>query len=173
MDFSIESAIDYIQSKIADFYGKRAELHQTYQEARQAVQIAHQENRMIPEAEDFLNSTIQLLNDHAELEQRLKPLADAFNVDTGLGFLPAVQTAILLVGGTVAAIGLATALYGFYDSYATNRQRRELIAQGLLPASAALNPSIFEQIGQMLGNAGVLILLGVGAWLIYTNVNER
>jgi hypothetical protein len=169
--FSLDSALDYIRSALQDFYDIRGTLQQDYQDARRFLQEANRQGQYINEASQLFQDTITLLTNHADLELKLKPLADAFGVYTGgLGIAPAVLLAVEIVGGAVAVIALASYIYGFFEHYMRMKTAKDLIQRGLLPAESIFEtPTLFQQISKVFTSGTGLLIVAVGGYLIYQN----
>jgi hypothetical protein len=165
---TIEAAIDYIQGKLTDFYDRRFEMQNIYDQARINLQDAYAQNRMIEDAKQSLADVLSALQDYNDLSDNLKPLASALNVETGMGFFPvAVTTAIYFMGGITAVILAAELLYNYYQKLQVQRVVVQQIKDGLLPASAGTKPSVVQQLTSMTGALGNLLLIGLGGLFLY------
>jgi hypothetical protein len=164
---TIEAAIDYIQGKLADFYNRRFEIQELYLTAQANLREAYAQGRFIDEARKSFDETIVMLNDYYDLSDRLKPLASAFEVETGLGLFPAVVvTAIWYLGGVAATITVAELLWGYYQRLDTQRVIIKAVKDGLLPANALTKPPATGPIQSMLDSLTMLALIVGGGYLL-------
>jgi len=164
---TIEAAIDYIQGKLADFYNRRFEMQNLYDQARANLQEAYAQGRLIDDAKASLADVLLALQDYNDLSDKLKPLASALNVETGLGFFPiAVTTAIYFMGGITAVILAAELLYNYYQKLQVQRVVVQQIKDGLLPASAGVKPSIAQQATTLTASLTTLAFVTIGGWLL-------
>lgn len=162
---SPQSAIEYVKSKLRDFYAQSAVFRQQLQTIGRLKQEAQKRNdqeslgKLIVAQEQ----TKALWQEQLALEDRLKPFADYFGIAT-LGVLP-----VFLVG---AALGTATLLYLHFEKIKTQQRSLELIAQGMMtPAEAdkILNPGLLSGlVGTGIG--GIVLPLGIvfGLYLFLT-----
>jgi hypothetical protein len=159
--FSYDSAVEYIRSKVADFYGKQDDLINDYQDAQYLLQEAYKKGIYIMEATEFLSNTIQLIDEHRYLREQLSPLTDLLGIGTGLGVAP-------VIGISVIAIVAAGLLYAFFDTYTRNKTIKQLIVEGLLPPGSILaEPSFVNQIKGLFTSAGGLAIILIGGYLLY------
>lgn len=164
---TIEAAIDYLQSKLQDFYDRRFEMDSLYQQARTNLQDAYAQVRLIEEAKNSLSEVIVIINDYNDLTDRLKPLASAFNVNTGLGVFPAiVMTAIWYLGGTAAAIAVAEILWSYYQRLDQQRVVVKAVKDGLLSPEILTRPKPPGPIENIASSLTMLLLVGIGGWLL-------
>jgi len=160
--FSYDAAIDYITTKVQDFYDKQSDLINDYQDAKYLLGEAYRQGILINEATEFLSNSIKLIDDHKYIREQLSPLAGALGVGTGLGQLP-------IIGISIVVIVAAGLLYAFFDTYTRNKTIKQLIIEGLLPPGSILaEPSFVNQIKGLFTSAGGLAIIIIGGYLIYT-----
>ena len=164
---SIDSAIGYVESKLGEFYRQGDVLVARLRAVTKLIQQAKETNdqeamgRLI-----VMQSQVKsLLQDQIQLEQTLKPFAQAFGVSTPqLGLFP-----LVLAG---AAVGVASMLYLHFEKIQNQKTALDLIAKGMLKpseAQAILEPGILAgMFGGGLGSMWVYLLLGGGAYLYFT-----
>ena len=166
---SIEAAIDYIRSKLQDFYNRRYEMTDLYQQARANLQEAYVQGRFIEDARQSYDEVLQVLYEHNQLSDKLHPLASAFDVNTGLGLAvpAAVWTAIYLVGGATAVILAAEMMYDYFQRLQVQAVKVRQIKEGLLPATALDRPGAIAELGGLTGNLVLLALVGIGGYMLW------
>ncbi len=168
---TIEAAINYIQSKIADFYNRRFEMTELYQQARANLQDAYQQGKFVEEARKSFDEVLQVRYDYDQLADKLRPLANAFNVETGLGAFPVVVwTAIQLAGGIASVILIAELLYAYYQRLEVQAVKVQQIKKGLLPPEAFEEGGVLKTLGTTAGNFALLGLVAIGGWLLFKSL---
>lgn len=165
---TIDSAVEYLQSKIQDFYGQRNVIKAQLKKIYDLQQLAHStgDDAAYGQLTTQLAQATQLLNDQLNLEDQLKPWADYFGFTTTpatLGILP-----IVLAG---AAVGVAAMLYLHYEKIQQQQQALDMVAKGMLSADQAqaiVNPGILTTLIGSGSMSLMLPLLGLGVlyfWL--------
>lgn len=162
---SIDSAAEYVRSRLRDFYAQNAILKNQLIAVSKLVGQARRNNdqealgRLIIAQEQAK----QLYNEQQALEDKLAPFADYFGVKPQLGVLPFV-----LAGVAVAA---ASMLYLHFEKIQNQTRALDLIAKGMLKpadAQAILNPSLFS-----VGGFGALLPLLFGGGVLYFFLTGR
>lgn len=171
---TIEAAIEYLKGVIADYYNKGPELQTLYQQARQNLYDAYNtgDSDIMTAAQDNLEGILQMIDDYNSTASQLAPIANYFNVDThGLGFAIALLPIIYAVGGVAVVIGLATAVYVFYQNYQLNRDKfnqvTQMVQQGQITPQEALqsgaltpSPGILSSLSGLASSGTGLLLVG-------------
>lgn len=160
---SVNSALDYVKSKLQDFYNQTWVLRDRLRAIAALKLEAQKRNDQATLGKLILatEQTKQLMNEQLALEQKLKPFADYFGVNYGslqLGFVP------IPVYLTVGAVAIASMMYLHFQKLQNQATALDLIAKGMLPADQAesiLNPSVFSFSG--IGSTMLPVALIVGA----------
>lgn len=160
-----QSALDYLQSKITEFYRQSSVLTDRLREVirlkQEAVKAGDQAS--IGKLIVMQSQIRQLLDEQVQLEIRLQPFVDAFGF-TGLSAVP-----LLLIP---VAVGVATLLYLHFQKIQAQRDALDLIKRGMLTPSQAegiLNTGL--DFSGMLGGFSGLLVPGavlVGLYLYIT-----
>ena len=127
---SVQSALDYISDKVAEFFRQTpvliARLNEVVKLKQEALKRGDQESagKLI-----VLQTQVrQLLDDQVQLEIKLRPFADALGY-TGLGVFPLILIPV--------AVGVASLLYLHFQKINAQRDALDLIKRGMLsPAQA-------------------------------------
>lgn len=162
---SLQSATDYIQGKLSDFFAQRGILTgrlQAIQKLNAAAQATNNQ-QALGQLIVMRQQVVDLLNEYFLLEDQIKPYAQYFGFSTPgaqqLGALPLVLAGV--------AIALATSLYLYYEKMANQAKALDLVARGILPADQAdaiLNPGFFSGIG---GQVSTILMLAVGGYALF------
>lgn len=159
-----QSAIDYVQSKISEFYRQSPILTERLKTIgalkQQAIKTGDQ--NAIGKLIVAQSQARDLLTDQINLEIKLQPFADAFGIKTGLGLLPLVLIPV--------AIGVASLLYLHFQKIDNQRKALDMIASGMLkPDEAKRILDTGLGFGDLMGGTAGLILpwaaLLIGAYL--------
>lgn len=162
---SLQSAVEYIQEKLTDFYNQRNVLTgrlKTIQQLKDAA-VKTNNQQALGQLIVLRQQVVDLLNEHFLLQDKLKPFADYFGFSgwsaPQLGALP------LVIAG--AALTVGAALYVYYEKLKTQAKALDLIAKGILPADQAesiLNPGLFSG---GLGQVSSILMLAVGGYALF------
>jgi hypothetical protein len=167
MFLSIDSAIDYLRSKLQDFYNQSRVLRDRLITIGLLLQKARDKGDQVSIGKLIVlqSQTKDLFNDQLALEQKLMPFAQYFGIKTDLAAVP-----LALAGLAIAA---ATALYLHYQKLQNQKQALDLVAKGLLSPTEA--KQIIEA-GSILGaggltgltqNIGLIMVLAIGGLFIW------
>lgn len=163
-----QSALDYLQSKITEFYRQSsvltARLHEVSRLKAQAVKAGDQGTigKLI-----VLHAQVrQLLDEQVQLEIKLQPFVSAFGF-TGLSGVPLVLIPV--------AVGVASLLYLHFQKIHAQRDALDLIKRGMLsPAQAETLLESGLGFGNLLGgSAGMILPWAAAAVGIYLFVNMK
>lgn len=162
---SLQSATEYIQGTLSNFFAQRGVLTgrlQAIQKLKDAAQKTGNQ-QALGQLIVMRAQTVDLLNEHFQLEDRLKPYAQYFGFSVPgpatLGALPLVLAGV--------AMALASALYLYYEKLQTQGKALDLIARGILPADQAesiLNPGLFSG---GLGQVSSILMVAVGGYALF------
>lgn len=149
---SVESALNYVKSRIRDFYAQsnvlKNRLIQVGALLREAKSRGAQEQ--IGQLIVLQSQTKDLLNEQLALEQKLVPFLSYFGFSApALGALPVILAA--------SAVGVAGLLYVHFEKIQNQKKALDLVAQGFLTPSEA--KGILES-GGILGTGGLTGLTG-------------
>lgn len=162
---SLQSATDYIQSKLNDFFAQRAVLTNRLKAIAALSKAAQASNNQqgLGQLIVMRQQVVDLLNEYFLMEDKIKPYAQYFGYSTitppQLGALPLVLAGV--------AVALATSLYLYYEKVQNQAKALDLIARGIVsPAEvdAILNPGFFSGIG---GQVSSILMLAVGGYALF------
>jgi hypothetical protein len=159
---SLQSATDYIESKLRDFYDQRTVLTDRLRKIQLLKDAAMKSNNQqaLGQLIVLRQGVVDLLNEHFLLQDRIKPFASYF------GFTPPQLGALPLILAGVA-IALAASLYLYYEKLDNQAKALDLVARGILPADQAesiLNPGLFSGAG---GQITTIMMLAVGGYALF------
>lgn len=165
---SIDSALEYVKSKLGAFFAQRSELQRRLKQIYDLRQLAEKTNDQasIGRLAALRASTVQLLDDQLRLEDRIRPFAEYFGVMPTLGIIP--------VGVLAAAVAVASLLYLHFEKLQNQKAALDLVSKGMLSASEAdaiVNPGFLKSI--MGGAMSMPILLAVLAGAGYLYLTAR
>jgi hypothetical protein len=159
---SLQSATDYLQSKLQDFYYQRTVLTDRLRKIQLLKDAAVKSNNQqaLGQLIVLRQGVVDLLNEYFIMEDRIKPFAQYFGItNQQLGALPLVLAGV--------ALAVAASLYLYYEKLDNQAKALDLVARGILPADQAesiLNPGLFSGAG---GQITSIMMLAVGGYALF------
>lgn len=169
---SLQSAVDYLQNRVQDFYQQGSVLTERIKTIRRLKEAAMQTNNQqaLGQLNVLQSGVVALLEEQLALERKLEPFAEYF------GLLPAAPRVlgalpIVLAG---SAIAVAVGLYLHFEKLQNQAKALELVAKGILPAAQAdsiLNPSFFSGLSGSFASIGLFAIGGLFLFFFLTRRN--
>lgn len=171
MDFSLQAAVDYIPSKLDDFYSKGSQLTAQWDSVNfllAAYDSAGLDSASLAQLANEINNDILAWQ---AVERKLTPIASLFGyTPPNLGFAP-----IIIAYGAII-IAVAVAMYLFYQSNKIDQHSEaiKLIASKIqltdqeqsVITNATKSSSIFGDLFSGLGTIGTYLIIGIAAYLV-------
>lgn len=162
-----QSALDYLQSKITEFYRQSSVLVARLNEVSKlkAEAITRNDQETAGKLIVMHSQVRQLLDEQVQLEIKLQPFVQAFGF-TGLSGVPLVLIPV--------AIGVASLLYVHFQKIQAQKQALDMIKAGMLsPSQAEGILSTGLDFSGMLGGLSGLLVPGAVLFGLYIYFGMR
>lgn len=159
--FSIETAIDYIKSKLQSFYRTKDELEAMNAETSEIINRLNEEGLDTSNALRIKGMIQEGLARQNQIESMIRPIIEWLGLSSNLSGLGAFPIAVAAV-----AIGAATAIVYHFIQVQVYRDQLTMLKQGYrnIPKGPSIFGEAINPLGEGLGNLAILAVAGLIAY---------